>query len=1155
MEKGVPPDLRKWLRKCLRKEFGKTIQNAIDQEQDSSEIARKLTYSRDMANLLNSMKMAITEQYIVVKPSSPASRSQSLLSFTSDLTTDDWAASPQGEDGERYNYVIDKISRDKPVHVRLSGYEILLKIDLSNVNNSSQWDVLQKTLLDGLTDDSRAIFEASMQVHAKLLSCVHVHSIYGNLLNAFNAQYHSQKVRETLPTLISGINFKFFLHEKLFCIMHLIIRYQEELLKSVRHIDKTTEDIVEQFVIFLSTHSFGNTLQPKTLNMLNIISVLEPRAKWSKRWLHGLSTRRTFVAALARSPTFLQNVVECVSNGLRATPCSLTASIVDEGNELCIPGNTIETVTYLHCLVLVSQLCSYEVGRALLTGGSLKASFEIADFSTELSNSLNKLAAEAPSGVYDTCRHALQSVLNVSEVLYNMEFYHAALCHLVSLPENDIKIWPHTLDVISHMVDTADGPAFLTTDCKEHSSKSNEDAPSKCPVAIFMLYVTNLLKRPFSIMDMECILGSFGLMEKLFDVYDVYEAAQVQIETQFYPAVTNFYKKMSKHGVENENKIQQLDSAIKKVLLKMVSIPLGLQALVNEKLVFEELIRGLIVPLRASWSSTDIVSFISSAGYFDLGCTVLADLAPHVLSTLLSQTCANAEDPAHFYDPWDRENTKKFLHILTLFSLNLNCFAAFMTNDESDNDEEKDYPSNLSELLQTAVNENSSYHHLGLLSLSTVIWNLDVFVYLVNSLNFQEALLNIQKESTIIIEAREEQADEDVDYERSMIDCDDGDGDNYKTESTKEYVIDDSSLLRHDILVKSYYMTPKKKEYTLPLEDYQLFSEFPPPKIYEDTADAYMEYDSELNDMLQEERPGLLDIGWVSQVRAAHKASRSPMKNSVVTNLLNQMHKAIPTAEWVEQFVWQENITYDADYWVPEDAHAINVALNYAEQRQILKNNDDTQQKLKQFIHSAYMFIQYNKPSKFEGFDWLLATVFIICDGDLDKCKTFITQLIQFPSTMLLWPKLGRVMDERNNENTSSQFTFMQVLEAMVNIELPNIKYGLKDICGIDCWMIFNRMISQCFWGILSWSEIVHFIAICILYPPDYMVYYCVSLLQFCDEFLLEDLTSGKMWPENMALDEYRCHNYISYMDNLGQRYRNKVLPAMTKNINSEDEL
>lgn len=64
-----------------------------------------------------------------------------------------------------------------------------------------------------------------------------------------------------------------------------------------------------------------------------------------------------------------------------------------------------------------------------------------------------------------------------------------------------------------------------------------------------------------------------------------------------------------------------------------------------------------------------------------------------------------------------------------------------MVNDSEVNDDEKDYLSNLFELLQAAINEDSSYHHLGLLSLNAVIWNLDIYVYLVNSLNFQVVLL------------------------------------------------------------------------------------------------------------------------------------------------------------------------------------------------------------------------------------------------------------------------------------------------------------------------------------------------------------------------------------------------------------------------------
>lgn len=128
----------------------------------------------------------------------------------------------------------------------------------------------------------------------------------------------------------------------------------------------------------------------------------------------------------------------------------------------------------------------------------------------------------------------------------------------------------------------------------------------------------------------------------------------------------------------------------------------------------------------------------------------------------------------------------------------------------------------------------------------------------------------------ITIEAYKEEDDYETDYEQPTIENDDDDN---KPEATKEYVIDDSSLLRHNILLKSYYMTHKRRQYTIPLEDYQLFSEFPPPKIYAEAIDSIgAEYESELDDMLQEERPGLLDISWVSQVRVAHKGSRCPMK-------------------------------------------------------------------------------------------------------------------------------------------------------------------------------------------------------------------------------------------------------------------------------------
>jgi hypothetical protein len=88
--------------------------------------------------------------------------------------------------------------------------------------------------------------------------------------------------------------------------------------------------------------------------------------------------------------------------------------------------------------------------------------------------------------------------------------------------------------------------------------------------------------------------------------------------------------------------------------------------------------------------------------------------------------------------------------------INTTGFAAFMVNDsELDDDEEKEYLPNLSELLQAVTNEHSSYHHLGLLSLNAVIWNLDIYVYLLNSFNFQVILLiNVALKRIIILRNR-----------------------------------------------------------------------------------------------------------------------------------------------------------------------------------------------------------------------------------------------------------------------------------------------------------------------------------------------------------------------------------------------------------------
>lgn len=109
------------------------------------------------------------------------------------------------------------------------------------------------------------------------------------------------------------------------------------------------------------------------------------------------------------------------------------------------------------------------------------------------------------------------------------------------------------------------------------------------------------------------------------------------------------------------------------MLINLVTIPLGLQMLANEPLIFKELILGSIAPVRASWSAYDVVAFVSNSGHLTRGHELISNLAPHVLSTLLAEINKTLLDPQKFYDPWESNDVKVFLHVLAMFSLNTRC--------------------------------------------------------------------------------------------------------------------------------------------------------------------------------------------------------------------------------------------------------------------------------------------------------------------------------------------------------------------------------------------------------------------------------------------------------------------------------------------------
>lgn len=554
----ISPSIREWLKQCLTERFDTAINQKLNQKISLEDIVDEITKSTDVKNLMKSTESALRGQRDIIdgkliedNECGPITS----LSYTSDLSCDDWSTFKTS--AEQLSVALDNASSDKPIHVRLAGYETLLEGEINNCDEESI-NLLLKCLSDGISDDNRPIFEASLRVHAKLLESSRSQDVYMNLINAFDNEYHTEKLHEPLPNFNTGINFKIFRHEKLISILHIIIKHQKQILKVMRGVDRIVDEIIDQFVIFLNTQNVSN-VTTKLLSTLNLLAVLDPSANWSKKLLHSSATRKTLIAALSKSPNFLDNVLTIVKNGLNVCPDIIVLTITDEPPAVFISGDTVETLTYLHCLHFISQLCSYLSGRKLLSECHVESSPSPAEYLIALLTSLNTLAlSTVPRAVYNESRAALKIMLNQPTLPCDSRFFHIAFNPLMKNSKSNNKLWIHTIDVANFMLDTKDGFEFLTSEYR-HGSANSQDIKSIYPCSIILIYTSNLLNQPLTVMNIDQVVEIFKFIGKLFDALEDFDTVEEAMRNHFFPAIERFYNKIDKYSIGNESKTQYLD--------------------------------------------------------------------------------------------------------------------------------------------------------------------------------------------------------------------------------------------------------------------------------------------------------------------------------------------------------------------------------------------------------------------------------------------------------------------------------------------------------------------------------------------------------------------------------------------------------------------
>ncbi|KAK4468018.1 hypothetical protein MN116_008197, partial [Schistosoma mekongi] len=179
-----------------------------------------------------------------------------------------------------------------------------------------------------------------------------------------------------------------------------------------------------------------------------------------------------------------------------------------------------------------------------------------------------------------------------------------------------------------------------------------------------------------------------------------------------------------------------------------------------------------------------------------------------------------------------------------------------------------------------------------------------------------------------------------------------------------------------------------------------------------------------------------------------------------------------------------------------------------------------------------------------EPFDWFVATIFLVYQGDYERAWNFLFKYSTFPHSVYLW--LNRCKHQFNNQNLF-YVKSCQYFENLLALECSNV-YNLFVMAEITPVQIYSRWINQCYWNYFDWINIVNYLLVCLLNPIQFQLYTNLCILKHLSPALLystnEQSTSQLQQTEQLIvfLQEepirgFDFVNYLPYMYDLDKKY------------------
>ncbi|XP_010584149.1 PREDICTED: protein broad-minded [Haliaeetus leucocephalus] len=1079
---------------------------------------------------------------------------------------------------EQLQLLAERLDPVQPKEVRQEALRTLCFAPPSDILNSESWPNLRKHLTMSLSDPDATFSEKILRFYAKTFSSSPFNmtrEVYTSLARHLELYFlsgeYSLRISAGLDVSNTDIN-------RLLKKVRLLNEYQKEAPSSwIRHPEKYMEEVVESTLSLLSVkHEPNHPASPDFLSPVYFLALLDIKAVWFKKWTHAYYSRAVVFRLLEKKYKSLINaaVQQCLDYfEFCKAAVNKNSRVNDFSQQHCdnqnfsYTGPELQYVCFVHSLCLLGRLLIYKQGRNLFPvqlknkkdGVSITGLLVLFTQLIYYSPSYPKTALAVHTDNYSPASLVME-ILQVfcdqtgcaAECLYTDAVIDALLHPVQSLlsgTEMCINCLETTLidvaDILARIAAVEDGLSLLLYGENEKTAK--DDSPTA--VHVIVQFTKKLLHDDISLLSgsehLPVVKGAFIFVCR--QMYRTCEGLQMVIPYGLHESIGEAWKKTSLLSERVPTPVTGADST-SSISLESKNILLWEETLLDALLNFSVTPKGLFL-LHSTGAMNDCVNFMFSSLSKKLQTKEYEEFGNRVMVTQMATTPTGAV----------ALQSSGFIKALVteLWAL-LEC-----GKDDLRITQPKSTPVD-------PIDQNCQKSFLSLINLLTYP---AVFELLSKKDIPNKPMYSLREVPTDIIDIIDRliilNSDAKIhslfSYEQSHI------------FGLRDFIIDGLSVERNHVLVR-INLIGGPQERILPLRvlnkgsdpyPWPMFSSFPLPKCYlaEIPRKAEFRQDKDLDKLLSLFKNPEKQTRWTEICRKQFckvmKARPDIISGTILAELIEKFVSHLSESRSDCYFSTGNYEAMDADVTSESLSSVqqlgVEMTVRYGKFLNLLK--DHAENGLCFVLMNCEKFLKKQQRTvvsslcclreHYAGYDWFASSIFLIMSGDGEKTLMFLQRFSHLLVSAFLWPpRLHKSMHLPITTVESGihpvYFCSAHHIEMLLKAELPLV-FSAFHMSGFTPSQICLQWITQCFWNYMDWSEICHYIAICIFLGPDYQIYMCISVFRHLQQDILKHTEDQdlQVFLKEEALHGFQVSNYLEYMESLEAIYRPMLLKDM----------